>query len=154
MYVQTLFIHLHQQMEKCDSKYCSCLYYSANALSRIMTKMADECFAVTGLTSSYAFLLMTVNGAPGIQPKEISIHMQLTPSTVTRLIEKMEHRGLLTRKSVGRTTEVYPTQASLDLNEKIKESWADLYKRYAEILGKSEADELSRLIHEATRKLE
>ena len=141
-------------MEKCDSKYCSCLYYSANALSRIMTKMADECFAVTGLTSSYAFLLMTVNGAPGIQPKEISIHMQLTPSTVTRLIEKMEHRGLLTRKSVGRTTEVYPTQASLDLNEKIKESWADLYKRYAEILGKSEADELSRLIHEATRKLE
>lgn len=116
--------------------------------------MADECFAVTGLTSSYAFLLMTVNGAPGIQPKEISIHMQLTPSTVTRLIEKMEHRGLLTRKSVGRTTEVYPTQASLDLNEKIKESWADLYKRYAEILGKSEADELSRLIHEATRKLE
>ncbi len=154
MYVQTLFIYLQSQMEKCESKYCSCLYYSANALSRTMTKMADECFAVTGLTSSYAFLLMTVNGTPGIQPKEISMHMQLTPSTVTRLIEKMEHRGLLTRKHVGRTTEVYPTQASIDLNSKIKEAWAELYERYAEILGKKESDELSLLIHEATRKLE
>jgi len=154
LYVQTLFLYLHRQMEKCDSKYCSCLYYSVNALSRIMTKMADECFAVTGLTSSYAFLLMTVNGEPGIQPKEISIHMQLTPSTVTRLIEKMEHRGLLTRKSVGRTTEVYPTQASLDLNDKIKEAWAQLYYKYSEILGKEKANELSNLIHEATLKLE
>ena len=57
---------------------------------------------------------------PGIQPKEISKYMQLTPSTVTRLIEKMEHKGLLTRKHVGRTTEVYPTQQSLDLNNEIK----------------------------------
>ena len=56
-------------MEK--SKYCGCLYYSANALSRIMTKMADEEFASAGLSSSYAFLLMTVNHKPGIQPKEI-----------------------------------------------------------------------------------
>lgn len=141
-------------MEKCDSKYCSCLYYSANALSRIMTKMADECFTVTGLTSSYAFLLMTVNGQPGIQPKEISVHMQLTPSTVTRLIEKMEHRGLLTRTHIGRTTEVYPTQASLDLNDKIKMAWAELYKKYTEILGKEDGDKLAQLISDAIRKLE
>ena len=77
-------------MEKTKSKYCGCLYYSVNALSRVMTKIADEEFGVTGLSSSYAFLLMTVNEKPGIQPKEISQHMQLTPSTVTRLVEKME----------------------------------------------------------------
>ncbi len=116
--------------------------------------MADECFAVTGLTSSYAFLLMTVNDAPGIQPKEISQHMQLTPSTVTRLIEKMENRGLLTRTHVGRTTEVYPTQGSIDLNDNIKKAWAELHEKYTKILGREEGDKLAQLIHEATRKLE
>lgn len=141
-------------MEKCNSKYCSCLYYSANALSRIMTKMADECFASTGLTSSYAFLLMTVNSSPGIQPKEISQHMLLTPSTVTRLIEKMENRGLLTRTHVGRATEVYPTQSSLDLDKKIKDAWAELYKRYANILGKENSNELAVQIQNAINKLD
>lgn len=141
-------------MEKCVSKYCSCLYYSANALSRIMTKMADETFAVTGLSSSYAFLLMTVNDKPGIQPNEISTIMQLTPSTITRLIEKMEHRGLLYREHSGRITEVYPTQSSLDLDYKIKEAWKNLYQKYSNILGKEKGDELAALIHDATRKLE
>lgn len=154
MYVQTLVIYLPYQMEKCRSKYCGCLYYSANALARIMTKLADEEFAVTGLTSSYAFLLMTVNEKPGIQPKEISHHMQLTPSTVTRLIEKMEYRGFLQRKHVGRTTEVYPTKQSEELHPKIKVAWRNLYKRYADLIGETKANKLIELINESNEKLE
>jgi len=116
--------------------------------------MADEEFAVTGLSSSYAFLLMTVNSKPGVQPKEISQHMQLTPSTVTRLIEKMEHRGFLKRKSVGRTTEVYPTNLSTELHSKIEEAWQKLYLRYSEILGKEQGDKLTAMIADASQKLE
>lgn len=141
-------------MEKCDSKYCSCLQFSANALSRVMTKISDEEFAITGLSSSYAFLLMTVNEKPGVQPKEISQQMMLTPSTVTRLIEKMEYRGFLERKHVGRTTEVYPTQKSLDLHPKIQEAWRNLHTRYSELLGRESADKLTADIYEAARTLE
>ena len=141
-------------MEKCKSKYCGCLYYSANALARIMTKLADEEFAVVGLTSSYAFLLMTVNDKPGIQPKEISLHMQLTPSTVTRLIEKMEYRGFLQRKHIGRITEVYPTQLSTDLQPKIKKAWKSLYQRYSDSLGKERVDNITAMINEANETLE
>jgi MarR family transcriptional regulator, organic hydroperoxide resistance regulator len=119
-----------------------------------MTKMADEEFAVTGLTSSYSFLLMTVNGNPGIQPKKISKIMLLTPSTVTRLIEKMEHRGYLERKQVGRTTEVYPTKLSIDLQPAIKRAWKKLYQRYSKILGKNEGDTLTATIFDAAKKLE
>ncbi|MBL6448251.1 MarR family transcriptional regulator [Fulvivirga sp. 29W222] len=116
--------------------------------------MADEEFATTGLTSSYAFLLMTVCEKPGIQPKEISHHMQLTPSTVTRLIEKMEYRGYLKREHIGRTTAVYPTQLGEDLHPKIKEAWKKLYQRYSNILGKTEGDKLTELINEANERLE
>lgn len=141
-------------MDKCKSKYCNCLYHSANALARIMTKIADEEFSVTGLSSSYAFLLMTVNEKPGIQPKDICIHMQLTPSTVTRLIEKMEYRGFLKREHIGRTTEVYPTQESMDLHPKILEAWKKLYLRYSNVLGKTDGDKLTISIFEANQKLE
>ena len=140
-------------MEKCDSIYCGCLYYSANALSRLMTKMADEEFAVTGLSASYAFLLMTVNNKPGIHPREISEQMQLTPSTITRLIEKMEQKHLLERQSTGRTTQVYPTDKSKELGEKITEAWRNLYQRYTGLIEEEEAKKLTANIYDAVKKL-
>ncbi|MBF2708996.1 MarR family winged helix-turn-helix transcriptional regulator [Flavobacterium soyangense] len=140
-------------MKKSDSKYCGCLYYSANALSRLMTKMADEEFAVVGLSSSYAFLLMTVNNKPGIQPNKISEEMLLSPSTITRLIEKMEQKKLVERKSMGRTTEVYPTEESLKLDPKIKEAWKKLYHRYSDLIGKDEAKTLTAKTYEVVNKI-
>jgi DNA-binding MarR family transcriptional regulator len=139
-------------MENKDSKYCNCLYYSANALGRVMTKMAEEEFAITGLTPSHAFLLMSINDKPGIHPKELSEQMQLTPSTVTRLIEKMENRGFVQRKAIGRITEVHPTTKSKELDPKIKEAWQNLYKRYSSILGK-EGDSLTGSVYNAVKKL-
>lgn len=135
------------------SKYCGCLYYSANALGRVMTRMADEEFAMTGLAPSYAFLLMSINEKPGIQPSELAVHMQLTPSTVTRLIEKMEQKGYVTRQSVGRATEVYPTEKSQQIDAKIKEAWKSLYTRYVEILGEKNAQDLTTAIYDAYEKL-
>lgn len=141
-------------MDKADSKYCGCLYYSSNALARVMTKIAAEEFSVTGLTPSYAFLIMIINDKPGIQPKEISEQMQLTPSTVTRLIEKMEHRGLLTRNSIGRCTEVIPTEEGAKLNVQIKDAWRKLYNRYMVLLGEKVGMELTSSIYNASKKLE
>lgn len=152
MYKQYLYHCTH--MEKPKSKYCTCLYHSANALSRIMTKISDEEFAVIGLGSSYAFLLMTVNEKQGITPTEISQHMQLTPSTVTRLIEKMEYRGFLKRESIGRSTEVYSTETGLALQSQLKTIWQGLYKRYSDILGKDIAEKLTSDIYTSAQKLE
>jgi DNA-binding MarR family transcriptional regulator len=116
--------------------------------------MAEEEFAVTGLAPSYAFLLLAVNDKPGIQPKEISAQMQLTASTVTRLIEKMEHRGFLERKFAGKFTKVYPTIKSRKLDQKIHEAWANLYKRYSELLGEAKGRTLTNEVYRAAQKLE
>lgn len=141
-------------MIKCDSKYCGCLYFSANAIARIITKLAEEEFSATGLTPSYAFLVMSINENPGIQPKDLSAEMLLTPSTITRLIEKLEHKNLVERKTVGKFTEVYPTEKSILLGKTIKESWMNLYKRYSEILGDEEGKKLTAQIYRAIKKLE
>jgi MarR family transcriptional regulator, organic hydroperoxide resistance regulator len=141
-------------MEKTESQYCQCLYYSSNALARIMSRMADEEFASLGMTTSYAFLIMSINNKPGIQPGEISNEMKLTPSTVTRLIEKMEYKGLLERKSNGKFTEVYMTQKGLEIIPQIKTCWMNLYKRYTDVLGEDKSSQLTSMIYEAVRKLD
>ena len=140
--------------KKPGSEYCNCLYFSANALSRAITRLAEEVFAETGLAPSYAFLLMTVNQNPGIQPTGISRKMMLMPSTVTRLIEKMESKGFLERRIKGKFTEVFPTSKSLELDAKIRDAWAGLYKKYSDVLGEKRSSELALETFVASKKLE
>ena len=140
-------------MKACKSNYCKCLFYSANALARAMTKMAEQEFATTGLTPSYAFVLMTVNCKPGIQPLELSRHMQLTPSTVTRLVEKLEFNGFLERSIRGRTTEIFPTRKSKEANDLIIKSWNNLYCRYSRLIGEKKVNILTQMINDALNNI-
>ena len=68
---------------------------------------------------------------------------------LVRALEKMEYRGLLERKSVGRATEVFPTEKSLALKPELKKAWQSLYKQYNTILGKDEARQLTDDIYSA-----
>lgn len=136
------------------SKYCNCLYFTSNALARLMTKIADEEFSSSGLTTSYAFVLMTVNDKPGIQPTEISQQMMLTPSTVTRLIDKLESKRYLKREYEGKQAKVFPTEKSLVLDKKLRESWHKLFVKYSDMLGENMSIDLTSNISKAVEKLE
>ncbi len=136
-----------------QSSYGTCLYYSANALARAITKLAEDHFGEIGLSPSYAFLLMSAQNNPGIQPKELSHEMQLTPSTVTRLVEKMEARNLLIRHSEGKITRVYPTEKCTETIPKIKECWAKLHDQYTSLLGQEASKELTSKAFEAIERL-
>lgn len=141
-------------MNETKNDFCQCLFYSANALSRTMTRLADEAFSKTGLAPSYAFLLMAVNRKPGIQPGELAETMLLSPSTVTRLIEKMESKGFLERKSEGKNVFVRPTEKSIQINDQLKSAWFDLYHQYVGILGEEAAKKLTSDIYSGMEKLE
>ena len=134
--------------------YCRCLFYSANALARITTRLAEEAFSAVGLAPSYAFVLMTVNRIPGIQSGELARIMMLTPSTVTRLVEKLEERKLVRRHTEGRTTLVYPTPDSVALDEAIKTAWSGLYRKYIEILGEDAARQVTGDVYKAALELD
>jgi DNA-binding transcriptional regulator LsrR (DeoR family) len=81
-------------MKTIDSKYNGCLYFAANALARKIEKLAIESWKPLDLSPSHAYLLMLVLEEPGLQPGCIANHLQLSPSTITRLIEKLEEKGL------------------------------------------------------------
>ena len=134
--------------------YCRCLYYSANALSRRMTRIAEEEFAPTGLAPSLGFVVMTVNKKPGITAGEIADTMQLQPSTVTRFVDKLEENGFLTRQTDGKFTNVHPTKKAARLDPELQLAWKKLYGRYATILGEEESAQLTLAIFTASNKLE
>ena len=133
--------------------YCRWLYYSANALARILTKMAEEEFEPVGLAPSYGFVLMNVNAHPGIQPSEVAEHMMLAVSTISRLVEKLEADGYVRRERQGKAIHIFPTAKSKRLDPKIKECWRSLYKRYAELLGPEESTKLTADIFQAAINL-
>jgi DNA-binding MarR family transcriptional regulator len=72
----------------------------------------------------------------------LSNHLQLQPSTITRLIEKLEERKLLVRTTEGKITNVYPSPKGKELLPRLKECVTEFYNNYAGILGKEESARL------------
>ncbi|MCB1175318.1 MAG: MarR family transcriptional regulator [Leptospiraceae bacterium] len=140
--------------ENLQETYCNCLYYSAGALGRVMNKLAEEAFAPIGLSPSHAFLVMSVHWRPGLQPGQLSQQMMLEPSTITRLIEKLEAAELVERKKDGKNVYVYPGKKGALKFEQAKKAWQELLANYTKKLGKKEAEELTRLAYRAVAKLE
>ena len=132
----------------------NCLYFTANSLSRVITRMAEEAFRPTGLSPSHVFLLMLANENPGIGPKEMSDYLQLAPSTVTRFVDALVGKGLLERRAEGKTVGLFPTPEGSKLQPVIAEAWQAFHRRYCDILGESEGDALAVTLNEAAGKLE
>ena len=130
-----------------------CLYFTANTLARVISRMAEKEFRHTGLSPSHAFLMMLVNDHPGIGQKELCKQLYLAPSTVTRFIDALVHKGYLTRQTDGKLSRVYSTEAGQALQGDIDDAWKNLHQRYAKILGLKYGDALTAMIDDASTKL-
>lgn len=123
--------------------YSDNLYYTTVALSREIASIAETGFLDLGLTPSDAYLVMAVNEKPNIQPTEISEKILLAPSTITRMIEKLEKRSIVTRSNEGKYTYVMATTKGTDLYASIIAKWDEIH---AHFLGKLGTETLSKLV--------
>ena len=140
-------------MTKSQSILHNCLYFTANSLARVITRMAEEEFRLTGLSPSHAFLMMLVNDNPGIGQKELCEQLHLAPSTVTRFIDTLTYKGFLIRQTDGKATRVFATKEGAKLRKPIEEAWKNLHQRYARVLGLDEGDRLTAMIDDASSRL-
>jgi DNA-binding MarR family transcriptional regulator len=140
-------------MKSSESKYCRCLYFSANALARKSEKLARQSWDPVGLSPSHAYLLMLVIDDPGIQPGMIGEQLQLSPSTITRLLEKLEKQKLLVRIVEGRLANVYPTPKGKALKPDLDKALTNFYSIYSAILGKDESSALVRNMNAVSDQL-
>lgn len=140
-------------MKTSESKYAQCIYFASAALARKVEKLATESWKKVDLSPSHAYLLIAVLEEPGIQPMALSQHLQLTPSTITRLIEKLEQKRLVVRTTEGKTTNVYPTPKGRDLQPKLLSCMEDFNSTSAAIFGKEESYKLVRSLASFADKL-
>ena len=117
------------------TRFAACLLFSANALARAITNLGDEEFGRLGLTYSHAYLLWEIVESPGITPTTLSERLFLSPSTITRLIEKLEQKNLVTRQSEGKNTLVTPTELGKTLHPQIVDAVQQNALRYMKTLG-------------------
>jgi len=90
---------------------------------------------------------------PGIQPSELVKHLLLTPSTITRLMEKLETRKLIVRTTEGKLTNVYPTPKAKAMLPELKECLQEFHQAYTSLLGREESSRLVGHINKLADKL-
>lgn len=134
------------------SRYGACLLFAANALARAVTVIGDAEFAKLGLSYSHAYLLNEVAREPGQTPTALSATLFLSPSTITRLIEKLEGKGLVRRQPEGKRTMVFATETGQSLAPAIARAWQDNWVKFTDSLGEAEAVQLTKQIIAAAEK--
>jgi DNA-binding MarR family transcriptional regulator len=131
-----------------------CMFFTSARLHRALYKLAMDCFSASGLAPNQAFLLMTVQDRPGITAGELALCLHLAPSTLTRFLDKLETRGLLTRTREGRSASVELTEKGTRLRPVLDSGWAGLYRSYSDLLGEEAARSLTASMARAGTALE
>ena len=140
-------------MNSSERRYRECLYFSANVLARKIEKLAGATWKKIDLSPSHAYLLMIVLDEPGVQPGTLSDELQLTPSTITRLTEKLEEKNFVVRTVSGKVTNLYPTPKAKKLLPELKKCVCQFQQEYTKILGQEESTRLVNNIHKLANKL-
>lgn len=126
-------------MKVSGSKYGQCLYFTSAALARKVEKLAQASWKKVDLSPSHGYLLMSILEEPGMQPTALAEQLQLQPSTITRLIEKLEEKKLVIRTTEGKITNVYPTPKAKELLPKMKTCVEEFSGHYMRLLGEKES---------------
>lgn len=131
-----------------------CLYFTASRFARNMTKMAEKNFNFGDLAPSYLYMIMVVKFHPDITQKELCHKLSIAPSTSTRFIDKLEKQKLVNRRVNGKQTSISLTDEGEKVYTQFRLSLKELFHDYSEILGREFSLDLSRMLHEASLKLE
>ncbi len=80
-----------------DHIYRDSLYFSAAVLARQTEKLAIECWKPAGLPPSHGYLLLFLLDVNTTGPSILAKSLFLSPSTITRFLEKLEKKDLVRR---------------------------------------------------------
>ncbi|ASJ53921.1 MarR family transcriptional regulator [Brevibacillus formosus] len=132
----------------------NCLFFTSNRLSRVITKMAEESFQRYGFSPTHAYLMLAVNEKEKVTPTQLAQILHMTPSTITRFVDKLVGKGFLEREVEGKNIFVLPTKKGREAQASIEEAITDMYKNYVALLGEAQAKSVTQMIHETVEMLE
>jgi DNA-binding MarR family transcriptional regulator len=132
----------------------SCLFFSSAKLARVLGKIAEDKFKKTGLSPSHALLLYTMNQKGSIPQKEVGELLHLTPSTITRFVEKLKEKNFVVTQCTGKNVSLFTTEKGLLMQPEILKAWDDLHKAYKDSLTEEETRQFVEISNKMLSKLE
>ena len=129
------------------------LYFSASALAREVEKLAIACWKPVGLSPSQAQIILFLLDVSITGPAIIARTLLLSPSTITRLLDGLEQKGLIDRFDHDAIKTVSLTEAAKAREEEFLECETDFCRRYTKLLGDRHADGLIEKMNKATDML-
>jgi len=137
-----------------ESPHYYSLYFASGVLARQIEKMAKETWKPSGLHPSHAHLLrLILDGSASFStscPTFLSKDLLLSPSTITRLLEKLEKKELITRFSYEHLVVVLPTQKARELAPLLEQCENTFAMQCHELLGEQETFDLSLVLTRTT----
>ncbi|HLR26426.1 MAG TPA: MarR family transcriptional regulator [Fodinibius sp.] len=130
------------------------LFFLSSALSRKLSAEADKQFSEFGLSNSHALLLLLIDEHPNIQPSQLAEKLILKPSTITRLVNKLERRKLVEKTSEGRSSHIVCTSKGSELIDKLNQRWGALMKVKKQELGERYVSVLSEMMQQALQSID
>ncbi|HEV2481275.1 MAG TPA: MarR family transcriptional regulator [Puia sp.] len=125
-----------ERIKAVDSPFADSLFFAVGALEREIEKLALECWKPTGLSPSLGQVLYyLLYYAQVTGPMVIAQNLFLSPSTVTRLLEKLEKKGFILRFTYDRTRMVQATDKAWHMEPLISECDSLFRKRCEALLG-------------------
>ncbi len=136
-------------MNDLKSEYNQCLYHTSVAMGRSLTRLADEHFKPLEITPTMGFVLMTAKTAPGVIIRDLALVHQLDMSTISRTIDKMVAKGLVTRQGQGREMRIFNTQKGMRKEAEARGAWDKLKLAYRTLLTEGRSRHLAEQVMEA-----
>jgi DNA-binding MarR family transcriptional regulator len=135
-----------------------CLYFNVNALARVVNKKWADAFKQYDLSPAHGYMLRAVLARPGISQKQLTDELRLEKSTITRFVDALQAKGLVTRKkgndNDARGSNIYATARAKTIHDELESLGEGLYQSMLSSIGE---DNLKRLVHsmrESTKKIE
>ena len=136
-----------------ESVFSYSLYFSTGALAREVEKLAIKCWKPVGLSPSLGQILYyLLNYTRVTGPTIIARNLFLSPSTVTRLLEKLEKKQLVHRFIYDRVRMVEATAKAWEMEPQISDCEFDFRKRCDALLGEN-VEQTCRLLNTTTDAL-
>ena len=110
-----------------DSDFLFLLY----DVARLMRTRADQRARTRGMTRAQWVILARLERQPGMSQNEMAAVVEVEPITIARLVDRLEARGLVERKSDPRDRRVWRlhlTPAATPILREIKKYRAELHE--------------------------
>lgn len=130
------------------------MYFTVSSLSRHLNELADKAFRLIEMSPSHGHLLLAICDHPGITQVKLSEMLNLKPSTITRLLDKLIKKEYIYKEQEGRKSLIFPTENGQGMQGIIETALERIYNQYNKILTKQFSEELIDKIVEANSRFD